>query len=55
MRMRSGSVKKRVGLDGEQNILQARIILIDVMHIVGGDVFRRIARAHLQQLACSGR
>jgi hypothetical protein len=43
--MRLGSLKRGVGLDRQQNILQARIILVDVMHVVGGDILARIPRA----------
>ncbi len=51
MRMRSGSESSALRLDRQQNILQTRILLVDVMHIVGGDILRRITRPHLDQLA----
>ena len=44
-----GIVERGVGLDGEQDILQARVVLLHVMHVVGGDIVRRIARAQLEQ------
>ena len=46
-----GFREQGLGLDGEQDILQAGIVLVDVMDIVGGDVFCRITRPHLDQLA----
>ena len=42
-------VERGVGLNGEQNILQTRIGLIDVMHVVRGDILRLVACAQLKQ------
>ena len=43
--------QQRIGLDGQQDILQPPVFGIDVMHIIGCDVFGGITRSQLDQLA----
>ena len=45
-----GVGQQTAGLDGEQNILQAGIFLVDVMHIVGSDELRIVAAAQGDQV-----
>ena len=44
-------VQVRAGLDGEQDVLIFVIVRLDVVHVVGGDVFGAVARAHFDQFA----
>jgi len=37
-------------LDGEQNILQLGIGLVDIVHVIGGHIFGFVARAECQQV-----
>ena len=44
-----GVAEQRTGLYGEQHVLVFRIRLLDVVHVVGGNEFRRVARAKFHQ------
>ena len=45
-----GIAQERVGLDGEQNILQLRVGLVDVVHIIGGYIVSFVACTKVEQV-----
>ena len=45
-----GVGEQAAGLDAQHDVLQAGVLLLDVVHVVGGHVVRVVALAQLEQL-----